>query len=184
MWSTRGVTPRLRPRALLLALPALLVPAACSDDDPDDPISDQVAAAVARDLEISASEVQASCPSSAEAETGAQFTCDAHVDGQRVEVAVAFTAEDAFTVDVDAAVLPKDVMEAEVKAELVRRFQGVDVTTVDCGGEDLVVIPAGTTVDCHAEDSTGAKATAVIGLDAEGKAVVQTVTDPNAPVPT
>jgi hypothetical protein len=86
-------------------------------------------------------------------------------------------------VELAAEVIPSDVLEAEVRAELARRFVGIDVASVDCGADSVVVITTGQVVQCRAEDTTGAEAVAEIGLDADGQAVVQSVTDPNAPLP-
>jgi hypothetical protein len=142
-----------------------------------------VAAAVARQLDIPAGEVGAGCPEEAEAEAGARFTCDVTVDGHPVDGIVTFSTDAAFTVELAAEVIPNDVLEAEVRAELARRFVGIDVASVDCGGDSVVVITTGQIVQCQAEDTTGGEAVAEIGLDADGNAVVQSVTDPNAPLP-
>ena len=45
------------------------------------------------------------------------------------------------------------------------------------------MIAAGKTVDCEAADTVGGKATATVGLNAEAKAEIQSVTDPAHPVP-
>ena len=185
MWSTRSVAPRLPhfalPVAALLALAPLV---ACSDDGEEaTPISQQVAEAAATQLDLPPGEVSATCPADAEAKQGAEFLCELQVDGQDVTAGVVFTTDEEFGVQLAAEVRDKAELEAEVKDELARRFPGIDVATVDCGGEDVVVIAAGKTIDCHAEDTVGGKATAKVGLNAEARAAIQSVTDPAHPVP-
>ena len=136
MWSTRGVVPRLPhlapPALALLALASLV---ACSDDDEKaTPISEQVATAAAQQLDLPIGEVSASCPADAEAEEGAEFLCELQVDGQEVTAGVVFTTDEEFGVQLAAEVRDKAELEVEVKDELARRFQGIDVTTVDCDG--------------------------------------------------
>jgi hypothetical protein len=185
MWSTRSVAPRLR--LLALPVPALLALAslvACSDGEDKPPaLSQQVAEATAEQLDLPIGEVSASCPADAEAKQGAEFLCELQVDGQDVTAGVVFTTDKEFGVQLAAEVRDKAELEGEVKDELARRFPGIDVATVDCGGEDVVVIAAGKTVDCHAEDTVGGKATAKVGLNAEARAEIQSVTDPAHPVP-
>lgn len=138
---------------------------------------------MAEQLDVPADEVAASCPDDAEARAGAEFLCDVTVDDQAVTAGVAFTTDEQFGVQLAAEILPKEELEASVREELARRFAGIDVATVDCGGRLVVVVAAGRTVDCRAEDTVGGQAVAVVGLDAEGRAVVQSVSDPAHPVP-
>jgi hypothetical protein len=190
VWSTRVVAPRLphlAPGSFALpglALLALAPLAACSDDEKATPISQQVAQATAEQLGLPVGEVSATCPADAEAKQGAEFLCELQVDGQDVIAGVVFTTDEEFGVQLAAEVRDKAELEAEVKDELARRFQGIDIATVDCaGGEEVVVIAAGKTVDCQAEDTVGGKATATVGLNAEARAEIQSVTDPAYQVP-
>ncbi len=179
MWSTRGVAPRLP----LLVLPLLALLVACSDGETATPISDQVAQATAKQLDLPIGDISATCPADAEAKQGAEFLCELQVDGQDVTAGVVFATDKEFSVQLAAEVRDKAELEGEVKDELARRFQGIDVSTVDCGGEDVVVIAAGKTVDCQAEDTVGGKATARVGLNAEARAEIQSVTDPAYALP-
>ncbi len=184
MWSTRGVAPRLSVPALpALALLALFSLVACTDDEKATPISEQVAEATAKQLDLPTGEVSASCPADAQAKEGSEFLCDLQVDGQDLTAGVVFTTDKEFGVQLAADVRDKAELEGEVKDELARRFPGIDVATVDCGGEEVVVIAAGKTVDCEAEDTVGGKATAKVGLNAEARAEIQSVTDPAYQVP-
>ena len=165
-------------RTRLLAAPLLLaaVAAGCSDSEPTEQVATQVDREAANQLEVGTDEVTTSCPADAEAKEGVEFDCDITIDDQTLTATVTFETDERFTFVFNGQVFDKAALEEDLKGRLAEGL-GAEVVELDCGGKSVVVIGTGDTIECTGSDATGSGGKAIIGLDENGDAVIQDVTN-------
>jgi hypothetical protein len=167
------MTPR---RALaVLAIAALAVLTACSDPARES-VADQVDAQIARALEVDRSDIATTCPDSAEATEGAAFDCEVRVEEQPLSTTVTFTSDTEFTYVINGEVFDKAELVAALKRDAAG-IQGAEVTQLECPGDTKTVIRRDETITCTGTDANGDGGKAIVGLDADGKAVIQKLTN-------
>jgi hypothetical protein len=170
----------IRHALALAAVTALgISAAACSSSSSSSPsasVSDQVDAQVAKAVGLSTGEVATACPDDAEAREGSTFDCHITVEDQSLTATVTFTSSTKFTYDIHGKVFDTAELIAGLKTDLAKGL-GAEVTELHCPGAQHTVIATDETITCTGTDATGASGKAIIGLDADGKAVVEKLTN-------
>jgi hypothetical protein len=155
--------------AVLAAAPLL---ASCSSTSSQ--VSDEIAKQAKDQLDLS-TEPTVDCPDDAKAGKGETFTCTLKVDDGSVPIKVEFKDDTNFTSAVDGVVITKANLEKSITQQI--EAQNIKVESVTCPAKSLVIIKTGSTVDCDAVDDGGAKATVTVGVNGNGEAEIQNITE-------
>lgn len=154
----------------VVALAIVPLAAACSSTS--EQVSDEIAPQVQEQLDL-ATEPTVTCPDDAEAKEGNTFECTVDLEGTEVPLNVEFTSDTTFVSNVKGAVFQKEILHTNIEDQFTA--QQIELTSVECPGEDLSIILAGETIDCAVETADGEKATVVVTADDAGNAEIQEV---------
>jgi hypothetical protein len=157
----------MRRTILTVGVAAVTLVAACSSTS--EQVKDQIAEQVQEQLEL-AEQPAVSCPDDAKAGEGEEFECTLELEGTEIPVAVTFTDDTTFESELVGAVYKKGVLDQGLKDQL--SASDIVVESVECPGEDLVVIQADESLQCDAVDADGAEATLTVELDESGSAQI------------
>jgi hypothetical protein len=157
----------MRRTILTLGVAVATFAVACSSTS--DQVQDQIAEQVQEQLEL-AEQPPVSCPDDAEAGEGQEFECTLELEGTEIPVAVTFTDDTTFESELIGGVYKKDVIDQGLQEQL--SASDIEVASVTCPGEELVVIQADESLQCDAVDAEGAEATLTVELDETGSAQI------------
>ena len=159
-------------RRSVAAIALAIVPLAAACSSTSEQVSDEIAPQVQEQLELAA-EPTVTCPDDAEAKEGSTFECTVDLEGTEVPLNVEFTSDTTFVSNVKGAVFQKDVLHTNIEDQFTA--QEITLASIECPGEELVIILADETVDCAVESSDGEKATVVVTADDAGNAEIKEV---------